>query len=336
MPRPKGLRKWSAHRPRGQLVLRLCWRHGRRHTRALAQCAARYTLSATRTASTMGCTSCTRTMSTPVLAHTTAAAAVATMRSSGRSRPVNVPRKCLREGPIRVTRFFSSVCWCRRRMPRPSSCTFWSPLLAKPSPRSATRFHLHTPASCAATTRCASSSTTSSTTLLYVQCCAMVSGMPRMCMTMMGTWALAAKANMSGSAVPPDTSLSMCAPASRAAAATRARNVSMLRMGDAADVCVARAANAARTARMTGTVRCSSSSSLTGVDPGRVEHPPMSMMSAPASANCSACATAALSSVYLPPSLKLSGVTLMMPMMYVRLPISRTRSFCGSTDRTRL
>ena len=67
--------------------------------------------------------------------------------------------------------------------------------------------------------------------------------------------------------------------------------------------------------RMTGRTRASSSSGGTGAAPGRVDSPPMSRMSAPAASSASPWAMAAAGSRKAPPSEKLSGVTLTMPMM---------------------
>src|ERR1017187_8907239 len=64
----------------------------------------------------------------------------------------------------------------------------------------------------------------------------------------------------------------------------------------------------------TGMTRRSSSASLTGVAPGRVDSPPMSKISAPCATNSSACATAASVLKNFPPSEKESGVTLTTPM----------------------
>ncbi len=62
------------------------------------------------------------------------------------------------------------------------------------------------------------------------------------------------------------------------------------------------------------TRRCSSSGA-TGAAPGRVDSPPTSTMSAPDSASVTPCAMAEGVSLNLPPSEKLSGVTLTMPMI---------------------
>src|SRR2546422_11029675 len=74
-------------------------------------------------------------------------------------------------------------------------------------------------------------------------------------------------------------------------------------------------------ALMMGIIRLSSSSGLIEAEPGRVDSPPISIMSAPSSVICSTLATAfATSSKYNPPSEKESGVTLRTPMTSVLLP----------------
>ena len=69
----------------------------------------------------------------------------------------------------------------------------------------------------------------------------------------------------------------------------------------------------------TGITRRSSSASLGAWEPGRVDSPPTSTMSAPAAAMARPCAIASSSAAKSPPSEKLSGVTL-------RTPIRRGRS----------
>src|SRR5205085_9671055 len=64
----------------------------------------------------------------------------------------------------------------------------------------------------------------------------------------------------------------------------------------------------------TGMTRCSSSSPDTGAAPGRVDSPPMSMVSAPSAASRRACAIAWSRSRNLPPSEKESGVMFTTPM----------------------
>src|SRR4051794_21552099 len=107
------------------------------------------------------------------------------------------------------------------------------------------------------------------------------------------------------------TSLTISAPASRAAAATWALEVSTLRRPPAPD-----------SPWMTGTPRLSSSSGETGSAPGRVDSPPTSRISAPASASSRPCATAASGSRYSPPSENESGVTLTTPInLVMRAPL---------------
>src|SRR5580704_2152345 len=77
---------------------------------------------------------------------------------------------------------------------------------------------------------------------------------------------------------------------------------------------------------ITGNTRRNSSSALTAaLAPGRVDSPPMSMMSAPSLSNPMACSVAFSESRYTPPSENESGVTLTMPMIRVRLPSSSVR-----------
>ena len=113
-----------------------------------------------------------------------------------------------------------------------------------------------------------------------------------------------ANGNMPG-AVRPATSLRMCAPWSKAVRATSALRVSM-EMG----VLKLPAARRSRTGRR----RRISSWAETGSWPGRVDSAPMSRMCAPSATSLWACSSAAAGSVYLPPSLKESGVRFRMPI----------------------
>src|SRR5688500_10698027 len=70
-----------------------------------------------------------------------------------------------------------------------------------------------------------------------------------------------------------------------------------------------------RIARMTGSTRLISSRAGTGCAPGRVDSPPTSIASAPSEIIRPASAMAASVETKLPPSLKLSGVTLRIPKM---------------------
>src|SRR5579859_4284539 len=65
---------------------------------------------------------------------------------------------------------------------------------------------------------------------------------------------------------------------------------------------------------ITGSTRFNSSASLTGSAPGRVDSPPMSIMSAPSPANFTARAAAASGCKNCPPSEKESGVTFTIPI----------------------
>jgi hypothetical protein len=118
-----------------------------------------------------------------------------------------------------------------------------------------------------------------------------------------GQPASATTAAIPGSARPPDTSLTITAPAPRAAAATSARVVSMLS-----------GTPAAASALITGSTRAVSVGPSTRSAPGRVDSPPMSMMSAPVRRSAMPCATAASTLAYRPPSEKESGVTLRTPI----------------------
>ena len=100
---------------------------------------------------------------------------------------------------------------------------------------------------------------------------------PRQCIRIHGTPAAATTAAISGSARPPETSLTIRAPAASAAAATSARVVSTLQMTPA------RASSV-----ITGTTRPASVAADTRCAPGLVDSPPTSMMSAPSAASCDA------------------------------------------------
>ena len=106
-------------------------------------------------------------------------------------------------------------------------------------------------------------------------------------------------------------SFTIRAPASSASSITAARRVST----------ETRTPSSAR-ARITGITRRSSSASLGACEPGRVDSPPTSMMSAPPAAMARPCATAPLSTAKSPPSEKLSGVTLRTPMRRGRSNVS--------------
>src|ERR1035437_9995200 len=101
------------------------------------------------------------------------------------------------------------------------------------------------------------------------------------------------------------TSLTRLAPAASAARATAALDVSI-------EIC-AGVPSSTRPAT-TGTTRRSSSPSVTGSAPGRVDSPPMSRISAPSAVSERACSIAAPASRNAPPSENESGVTFTIPI----------------------
>ena len=154
----------------------------------------------------------------------------------------------------------------------------------------------------------------------------MVFGAPCMCMRMTSHRDPAAKV-MAPSSASALTSFQIVAPAANAALAVPILRVSM-EIGRS----VRRLSRA-----ITGSVRAISSVSLTGSAPGRVDSPPMSSTSAPAATRRSACSTAASGSKALPPSEKLSGVTLTTPMISGRRRVgSAARSFSVTESRARI
>ena len=84
----------------------------------------------------------------------------------------------------------------------------------------------------------------------------------------------------------------------------------------------------------TGITRRNSSSRSTGSAPGLVDSAPMSMMSAPSASSRSACATARRGARKRPPSEKLSGVTLTMPMIRGRSNASPAMGARGLIKRS--
>ena len=113
--------------------------------------------------------------------------------------------------------------------------------------------------------------------------------------------------SIAGSARPPETSLIQDAPPAMDASATVARVVS-----------TETATPASASARTTGTTRSSSTRSGTRAEPGRVDSPPTSRMSAPSATMSKACAIAASASAHRPPSENESSVTFSTPMTSVR------------------
>src|SRR5947207_6949494 len=151
----------------------------------------------------------------------------------------------------------------------------------------------------------------------------MVRGSPCMCMSTIAAFRLAASGNIFSSPRPAVTSLMIDAPASSAALATSDLDVSI----------ETEMSILARSSSITGSTRFYSSFADTGFAPGRVDSPPMSIMSAPSDAISIPRATAALVPKNSPPSENESGVTLRTPMIIPRLerstilsPIFQSRS----------
>jgi hypothetical protein len=113
-----------------------------------------------------------------------------------------------------------------------------------------------------------------------------------------------ATSSIAASAVRAETSLMIWAPAATASRATAALRVSI-----ETGTFVWR-----QRASITGMTRRSSSAGPTGCEPGRVLSPPTSIRSAPSHARSSPWWMAAAGSKWRPPSEKLSGVTLRMPI----------------------
>ncbi|MEG8034340.1 hypothetical protein QP157_03080 [Sphingomonas sp. LR61] len=131
-------------------------------------------------------------------------------------------------------------------------------------------------------TRISTSRRTSSTACTYSALRYIRSLWPRQCMTTNPAPVDATTRAMSGSARPPDTSLTIAAPSSTARSAVEAFIVSTLTGMPSATSC-----------RTTGSTRSCSTGTGTRSEPGRVDSPPTSMMSAPAATRSRACCTAA-------------------------------------------
>ena len=117
----------------------------------------------------------------------------------------------------------------------------------------------------------------------------------------------ASKGSISGSSRPADTSLTMRAPESRQAPATVARRVSI----ETSTPCLASRSTTGRTRR-------SSSSAQPAREPGRVDSPPTSTMSAPSETKRRPSSTACATSRRRPPSENESGVTFRIAMTLTR------------------
>ena len=201
-----------------------------------------------------------------------------TRRSAG-ARPNRRPRKDLREAPTSTARS-NEANLSRRAMRSRQPCG----LLPNPMPGSIAWRSAGIPAASAASQHAARVALTSPNKSSYRTFDCIVRGLPRMCMSTTAAPAEAATSRISGSRLPPLTSLTMTAPSSTAAAATAAREVSIE---------IGRGHPRSRSACRTGTTRASSSSTVTPAEPGRVLSPPMSRTSAPSSIASNARATAA-------------------------------------------
>src|ERR1043165_5370562 len=229
-------------------------------------------------------TSCTRTIAAPARAAAQTAASAPAIRSGPASRPVSRPMNALRDAPI-ISGAILVSSWARAR-----SCRLCSAVLPKPMPGSTTI--CSTPAASAASRNSVSSQATSQTTSSKWMSCCIVFSAPRMCIRTAGTLRCATSVRIAGSPRNAVTSLTTSAPASSAAAATRAFVVSIeiatsLRL---------------RIASITGITRSSSIASETGSDPGRVDSPPTSTIAAPSASIRSAASTARSRSKCTPPS----------------------------------
>ncbi len=144
----------------------------------------------------------------------------------------------------------------------------------------------------------------------------MVAGLPRLCISTRAAPPSATARASKESSRRAVTSLIIVAPAPSVARATSAFDVSMeigMRSRPAS-------------ASTTGTTRSRSVREETGVAPGRVDSPPMSIRSAPSASILSAASTARAGSSIDDVSAKESGVTL-------RIPITRQRSPRRSASR---
>src|SRR5665213_949138 len=257
-------------------------------------------------------------MRAPPAKASTFAAVVPSMRSPSSFAPLSSPTNRLRDTPI-ATGSPSSANLGSSRSTASECCVRF----AKPTPGSIAIRSRATPASRAHSTRVPSSAMISPTTSSPYPASAyvpIVATSPRECMRITPAFWSAHTSAIFASRRKPDTSLMTSAPCARTARATPLFTVSIEIGTWGCESC---------SRWSTGSTRASSSSSLTGVAPcGRVDSPPMSSMSAPIAISRRPCAAAAEGEKNLPPSLKLSGVTLMIPMI-------RGRFSCSVRDASR-
>ena len=133
----------------------------------------------------------------------------------------------------------------------------------------------------------------------------MVLGSPCACIRITGAWACATRLALASSKPSADTSLIIRAPAFKAAVITAALRVSAETMW------------AFDSPAMTPSTRAISSSVVTVSEPGRVDSPPTSRISAPSLASFRPWAIPASTFAKRPPSENESGVTLTIPMTRV-------------------
>src|SRR5579864_7501688 len=145
---------------------------------------------------------------------------------------------------------------------------------------------------------------------------------PRLCMRITAARRRATTGARAGSYASALMSLTIVAPRSSAHSATSALYVSIERG----------TATRPRSPSRTGSTRWISSSADSGAAPGRVDSPPMSMMSAPAAAMSSAAAIATSASRRRPSSANESGVTFRIPITKVRGPRSSVRPSGSGTE----
>src|SRR3990170_245813 len=241
-------------------------------------------------------------MSAPRYAAIATAPSVGSRRSCG-SRPSAAPVNRFRDGPQRRR--------CGARRSRSSAVAarserLSSAVLPKPRPGSTTIRSRATPAPAAASTRRRSSPHTTSTMSPPR------SGRGRVQPLSMTTSHAPCRAVTSARRASrrPDASFTTRAPARSAASATAGFDVS-----------IETGTSTSRTRRpIAGSTRASSTSSATGVEPGRVDSPPRSRMAAPSATCCRPRATIASVSRSRPSPLKESGVAFRMPMIHGRAP----------------
>src|SRR6056297_338642 len=196
------------------------------------------------------------------------------------------------------------MCICSRDA---SSCRLCSRLFPKPKPGSRRIFSGRIPASSATRILSVRKALTSRRTFRYSGRSCMVSGSPWMCMMHTG---MPARAATSGapSRCRARTSLIRPAPSCAASAMTSGALVST-------EITASSSRAAAST---TGHTRSTSSWTETGVAPGLVDSPPMSMKAASSETICLARARAASGRLNWPPSEKESGVTFKTPITWHR------------------